>query len=70
MINLLVDSMMADHGLEDALATAIAYEVQDPAAVLKATGMESSVPLMQLLQQLLSNSTAKQLAYLKLVGMV
>lgn len=68
MIDLLVNSLMVDSGLEDALVTAIAYEAQDPAAVLKATGIESALPLMQLLQQLLSNSTAKQLAFLKQVG--
>ncbi len=67
MINFLVDTLMVDRGLEDALVTAIAYEVQDPAAALKAVGVESSLPLMQLLQQLLGNSTAKQLSFLKQV---
>lgn len=67
MIDLLINSLMTDQGLEDALVTAIAYEAQDPAALLKATGTESSLPLMQLLQQLLSNATAKQLAFLKQV---
>jgi len=66
MIDLLVSSLMADRGLEDALATSIAHEVRDPAAMLK-PGIESSVPLLQLVQQLISNSTNKQTAILKQV---
>lgn len=67
MIDLLVKSLMSDQGLENALTTAIAYEAQDPAAVLKAAGTESSVPLIQLIQHLVGNSTARQLAFLKQV---
>ena len=70
MIDLLVNSLMVDQGLENALLTAIAYEVQDPAAVLKVAEMESSVPLIQLLQQLIGNSTARQLSFLKQVKYV
>ena len=68
MINFLVSTLMVDRGLEEALVTAIAYEVHDPAAALKAVGVESSLPLMQLLQQLLGNATAKQLSFLKQVS--
>ena len=66
MIDLLVGSLMADQGLENALITAIAYEVQDPATVLK-PGVESSVPLLLLVQQLVGNSSSRQMALLKRV---
>ena len=58
---------MADRSLEDALVTSIAHEVQDPAAMLK-PGMESSVPLLHLVRQLISNSTSRQMSLLKQVG--
>ena len=67
MIDLLVSSLMADRGLEDALVTSIAHEVRDPAAMMK-PGMESSVPLLQLVRQLISNSTSRQMSLLKQVG--
>lgn len=67
MIDLLLNSLMVEQDLEHALVTAIAYEVQDPTVMLKEAGTESSVPLMQLVQQLLSNSTGRQLALLKQV---
>ena len=66
MLSLLVGSLMTDRGLENALVTAIAYEVQDPAAVLK-LGAESSVPLLHLVQQLIGNATSRQLASIKQV---
>ncbi len=68
MINLLVSSLMADRGLENALVAAIASELQDRSSSpsLK-LGMENSVPLLQLVQQLISNSTSRKLALLKQV---
>ena len=68
MINLLLNSMMVENELEDALMTAIAYEMQDPTLILKEAGIESSVPLLQLVQQLMNNSTGRQLALLEQVG--
>ena len=64
MINLLVSSLMADQGLENALITAIAYEVKDPAAILK-KDRESSVHLLDLVRQLLGNASSTQTASLK-----
>lgn len=64
MINLLVSSLMADQGLENALITAIAYEVKDPAAILK-KDRESSVHLLDLVRQLLGNASSTQMASLK-----
>lgn len=64
MINLLVSSLMVDRGLENALVTAIAYEVQDPSAVLK-PGVESTVPLLALVQQMITTSTAQCSAFIK-----
>lgn len=66
MINLLVSSLMVGQGLENALMTAIAFEVQDPTAILK-PGLESPVPLLQLVQQLVGNSTSQQTTCLKQV---
>lgn len=68
MIDLLLNSLMVEQDLEDALLTAVAYEMQDPEAVLKKVGMESSVPLMQLIRQLISNSTVRQLTLIKAVS--
>ena len=67
MINLLVSSLMADQGLENALITAIAYEVKDPAAILK-KDRESSVHLLDLVRQLLGNASSTQTAGLKHVS--
>lgn len=69
MINLLLSSLMVEQELKDALVTAIAYEMHDPAAVLKEAGTESSVPLMQLVQQLVHNCTGRQLTLLTQVGL-
>ena len=68
MIDLLVDSLMADRGLEDALATAIAAEVKDrsPVSLHEAQGGDA-VPLLNLVRQLLGNATGKQLSALKKV---
>ncbi len=66
MTSLLVASLVVGEGLEKALLTAIAHEVEDPAAILK-SGQESPIPLLQLIQQLLSNSTSQQTACLKKV---
>ncbi len=66
MTSLLVGSLVVGQGLEKALLTAIAHEVDDPAAILKPV-LESPVPLLQLVQQLLSNSTSQQTACLKKV---
>ncbi len=70
MIDLLVNSLTVHQGLENALMMAVACEVQDPATILKGPRTESTVPLIQLLQQLLGNSTARQLAFLKQVGLL
>ena len=69
MINLLVSSLMADQGLENALTTAIAYEVKDPSAILK-KDRESSVHLLDLVRQLLGNASSTQTASLKHVCIV
>ena len=66
MTSLLVSSLVVGQGLEKSLLTAIAHEVDDPTAILK-PGLESPVPILQLVQQLLSNSTSQQTAYLKKV---
>ena len=68
MIDLLVSSLMADKGLEDALSSAIAHEVQDRTVVLPG-GTDSAVPLLHLVRQLLGNATGKQLSALKQVPM-
>ncbi|CAI8025913.1 E3 ubiquitin-protein ligase HERC2 [Geodia barretti] len=69
MINLLVDSLMADRGLEDALTAAIAAEVRDGRSVTLSEvsgGPESAaVPLLHLVRQLLGNATGRQLSALK-----
>ena len=70
MINLLVESLMADRGLEDALTTAIAAEMKDgrPVSLYEARGdVEGTVPLLHLVRQLLGNATGKQLSELKKV---
>ena len=71
MINLLVDSLMADRGLEDALTVAIAAEVRDGRSVSLSEvsgGPESAaVPLLHLVRQLLGNATGRQLSALKKV---
>ena len=60
---------MADQGLENALITAIAYEVKDPSAILK-KDRESSVHLLDLVRQLLGNASSTQTASLKHVCIV
>ena len=65
MINLLVDSLMADRGLEDALTTAIAAEMKDGKPVSLYEAQEGSVPLLHLVRQLLGNATGRQLSELK-----
>ena len=67
MIDLLLSSLTVEQDMEEALLTAVAYETQDPAAMLKKAGLESSVALMQLIHQLISNSTVRQLALLNKV---
>jgi len=68
MIDLLLGSLTVEQDMEEALLTAVAYETQDPAAMLKKAGLESSVALMQLIHQLISNSTIRQLTRLRKVG--
>ena len=71
MISLLVDSLMADRGLEGALTIAIAAEVRDGGSVALyevSGGSESAVvPLLHLVRQLLGNATGRQLSSLKKV---
>ena len=73
MISLLVDSLMADHGLEDALAAAIAAEMEDGRSSVslyeghRASEGGAAVPLLHLVRQLLGNATGRQLAALKKV---
>ena len=75
MIDLFVGSLMADRGLESALVAAIAHEEEPSAATLKPGGgggggggwRESSVPLLELVQQLMCSSARKQLSSLKQV---
>ncbi len=69
MVSLLVSSLMADRGLEGALAAAIASELQERSSpTLLKPGTESSVPLLQLVQQLINNSTKRKMATLKQVS--
>ena len=74
MINLLVDSLMADRGLEDALTAAIAAEMREGKSVSlyeggrrEGEGEGAAVPLLHLVRQLLGNATGKQLSALKKV---
>ena len=67
MIDLLVSSLMADRGLEEALVSSIAGEAPEPMAALKAS-LDSSVPLLLLVQQLIANATTLQMAVLKQVS--
>ena len=76
MIDLLVESLMADRGLEEALVAAIANEMADRVCVSPSWGQEGggegggggeNVPLFHLVRQLLSNTTGRQLSMLKQV---
>ena len=69
MINLLVESLMSDRGLEEALSTAIAVEMKAGRSVSlsETRGSESTVPLLHLVRQLLGNATGQQLTALKKV---
>ena len=68
MIQLLVNSLMADQGLENSLRTAIAMETKDEEETLHGQQIqEQVVPLLHLVQQLISNTTSVLLPYLKQV---
>ena len=68
MIQLLVSSLMADQGLENSLRTAIAMETKDEEEILQGQQIqEQVVPLLHLVQQLISNTTSVLLPYLKQV---
>ena len=68
MSNLLINSLMADCNLENALQSTIALETQDKTAGNSDSKPEQPFPLLQLVQQLVSNSTKRQIAYFKLVS--
>ena len=70
MIQLLVSSLTADHGLEKALTSAIAHETLDQDVVPGVSSTDQSVPLLHLVQQLIGNSTSMHLAYFKQVRML
>ena len=68
MIQLLVNSLMADQGLENSLSTAIALETKDGEELVHGQQIqEQVVPLLHLVQQLISNTTSVLLSYLKQV---
>ena len=68
MIQLLVNSLMADQGLENSLSTAIALETKDEEELVHGQQIqEQVVPLLHLVQQLISNTTSVLLSYLKQV---
>lgn len=71
MIQLLVSSLMADRGLEKALTSAIAHETSGQDAVIELSfSHDQSVPLLHLVQQLISNATSMHLAYFKQVELL
>ena len=67
MIRLLVDSLMADRGLETALMTAITFESQEHDALSEVLS-EDAVPLLHLVQQLINNSLNMNLLFFKQVN--
>lgn len=67
MIRLLVSSLMADCGLENALMAAIALETQEHDTVTEVQ-TEEGVPLLHLVRQLIGNSINMNLSYFKQVN--
>ena len=70
MLNLLVRSLIADGGIEEAIMTAIS----DVEVSTDSSGKEQPIiadmaatPILQLVQQLLNNLTIQQLTYFKQV---
>ena len=69
MIDLLVGSFMVERGVEDALVSSIAGEVHEATlAGAPNAALDSSVPLLQLMQKLIANATILKLATLKQVS--
>lgn len=68
MIDLLVSSLMVERGVEDALISSIAGEVHESTAASPKVVLDSSVPLLQLMQKLIANATVLKLAAFKQVG--
>lgn len=62
MVDLLVSSLMADRSLEKALIAAIDVDSHEPSSP-SGTKDEQAFPLLHLVQQLITNSTNKQLIY-------
>jgi len=72
MLNLLVRSLMADGGIEEAVVVAICDEgflkagIDDKGKPI--TADVAATPLLQLVQQLLNNLTVHQMTYFKQVN--
>ena len=67
MISLLINSLMEDCSIENALISAITMESQGQATPTASSKAEQAIPLLHLVHQLISNSTSKQLTYFKQV---
>lgn len=66
MIHLLVSSLMADHGLENALMSAITFETREHDTISEILS-DDAVPLLHLVRQLIGNSASMNLSYFKQV---
>ncbi|XP_019851476.1 PREDICTED: E3 ubiquitin-protein ligase HERC2-like [Amphimedon queenslandica] len=64
MIHLLVNSLMADHGLENALMSAITFETREQDTISEILS-DDAVPLLHLVHQLIGNSISMSLSYFK-----
>lgn len=69
MIHLLVNSLMADHGLENALMSAITFETREQDTISEILS-DDAVPLLHLVHQLIGNSISMSLSYFKQVHCV
>ena len=69
MLNLLVRSLIADGGIEEAIMTAISDAVvtMDTSKEQPLAMEMGATPVLQLVQQLLNNLTIQQLTYFKQV---
>jgi len=70
MLNLLVCSLIADGGIEEAIMAAISDGEPniDSSKEQPITADMTATPVLQLVQQLLNNLTIQQLAYFKQVN--
>lgn len=67
MIELLIDSLMADHSLEDELMSAINVEMNEQ-DITPDFGSNDALPLLHLVRQLISNSISRNLSHLNKVS--